>query len=241
MLEILSRPGLLYRVRGIVESALSSSGEVSECTILGSNPLLQSIFAETTRLRVVGIIPRTVVGGDFQLGKWSIPKGSLVGLSSRAGALNTDVWNTGTESDPHPLEEFWEERFLTYPENPYSGPLRRNEATSSPNREELNIVPGKFKEPQRDPIFSLQGLQGAYIPFGGGLGICPGRHFAKHEVAFTIARFVLTYDVAIQTPTEWRPKMDTSFFPGGSLPPKDRVPFRIRRRSSIKVQKSAGA
>ena len=218
-----------------MQSALDSSGEVSECTILGSDPLLQSIFAETTRLRVVGIMARTVVGGDFQLGKWSIPQGSLVGLSSRAGALNKDVWNAGTESDPHPLEEFWEERFLKYPENPYSGPLRKHEATSSPKRPETS------KEPQNDPIFSLQGLQGAYIPFGGGLGICPGRHFAKQEVTCTIARFVLNYDVAIQAPTEWRPKMDTSFFPGGSLPPKDRVPFRIRRRSSISVQKSAGA
>ena len=225
----------MHRVRGIVQSALDSSGEVSECTILGSDPLLQSIFAETTRLRVVGIIARTVVGGDFQLGKWSIPQGSLVGLSSRAGALNKDVWNAGTESDPHPLEEFWEERFLIYPENPYSGPLRKHEATSSPKWPETS------KEPQDAPIFSLQGLQGAYIPFGGGLGICPGRHFAKQEVTCTIARFVLNYDVAIQASTEWRPRMDRSFFPGGSLPPKDRVPFSIRRRSSISVQESAEA
>lgn len=61
--EVFRRPNLLSRVRSIPNAAVEASREESESKILGDGPLLQSIFAEVTRLRVVGIIPRYTVGG----------------------------------------------------------------------------------------------------------------------------------------------------------------------------------
>lgn len=228
--EVFTRPDLLSRVRDIAQSAHDTSAQESESVKLGSNPLLQSIFAEVTRLRVVGMIVRVITGGDFQLGEWSIPQGSIVGLPSRTGAMNKDVWNAGTKEDPHPLEDFWEERFLIYPDNPNSGPLRKKEIAPCHSKQEptaCSSTPGKAPG---EPTFSLKGLNGAYTPFGGGPGPCPGRHFARQEVTCTLAKLVLEYDMELQVSKGWEPKMDTSFFPLGTLPPKDKVPFRVRRR-----------
>ena len=229
--EVFTRLDLLARVRDIAQSAYDTRAQESESVKLGSHPLLQSIFAEVTRLRVVGIIPRVATGGDFQLGKWSIPEGSFVGLPSRAGAMNKDVWNAGTEEDPHPLGEFWEERFLIYPDKPHSGPLRRQESVSCSGKQEPTTCASIQEKATTEPTFSLKGLNGVYTPFGGGPGVCPGRHFARQEVVCTLAKVALQYDIEPQVPKGWEPKMDSAFFPIGTLPPANKVPYRIRRRS----------
>ena len=228
--EVFARPDLLSCVRDIAKSAFDTRAQESESVKLGNNPLLQSIFAEVTRLRVVGIIPRMAVGGNFQLGEWSIPEGSILGLPSRTGAMNKDIWNAGTDKDPHPLEEFWEERFLIYPNKPNSGPLRKRESASYDSKQELTACSSILEKAPSEPTFSLKGLDGAYIPFGGGPGMCPGRHFAKQEVVCTLARIALNYDLELQVPKAWEPKMDPAFFPLGTLPPASKIPFKIRRR-----------
>ena len=140
--------------------------------------------------------------------------------------MNKDVWNAGTEEEPHPLDEFWEERFLVYPDKPNSGPLRQKGSAFCSVKQE-----SAAEKPPTESTFSTKGLNGAYIPFGGGPGICPGRQFARQEVITTLTKLALTYDMEFQIPKGWEPKMDTAYFPLGSLPPKNKVPFRIRRRS----------
>jgi len=179
-----------------------------------------------TRLRVVGIIPRYIVGGDFRLGEWSIPEGTCLGLPSGAGAMNKEVWNAGTNEDPHPLNEFWADRFLVYSNDPQSGPLRKDRL---PAEISSSMIEGESLE---EPRFSLKGLKDVYTPFGGGLSICPGRHFARQEVLSTLARLVLHYDIELDVPEAWEPRMDPAFYPTGTLPPLDKVPFRIRRRTA---------
>ena len=223
--EVFKRPYLLSRVRDIAQAAYDSRHRDSESIALGKNPLLQSIFAEVTRLRVVGIIARCAVGGDFQLGEWIIPKGSFLGLPSYAGAMNKDVWNAGTDNDPHPLDEFWAERFLVYPNDPDSGALRRDRRPST------TPVSATGGEASNEPVFSLKGPKEVYTPFAGGSALCPGRHFARQEVVCTLARLVLQYDIELQVPEHWEPRMDPAFFPTGTLPPLDKLPFRIRRRA----------
>ena len=99
----------------------------------------------------------------------------------------------------------------------------------------LEQEPAKFSSaPEKslgEPTSSIKGFNGIYLPFGGGPGICPGRSFAKQEIVCTLAKLALTYDMELQVSKGWEPKMDTAFFPLGSLPPKQKVPFRIRRRS----------
>ena len=221
--EVFKRPALLTRVRSVVQAAYDLRHQESESVILGRNPLLQSIFAETTRLRVVGIIPQHVTAENFHLSEWLIPEGSILGLSSRAGAMNKEVWNTGVDGDPHPLDEFWAERFLVYPSNPRSGPLRKEKPSV--------VAQCHTEENPEQPRFSLKGTENVYTSFGGGSAICPGRHFARQEVLSTLARLVLYYDIELQVPDAWEPRMDPAYFPTGTLPPADKVPFRLRRRA----------
>ena len=176
------------------------------------------------------MVARLVTGGDFQLGRWSIPEGSIVGLPSQTGALNKDFWNAGTEEDPQPLEDFWEERFLIYVNKPSSGPLRRQETGFCSNKQGPAPRSSAAGLAPSEPTFSLRGLNRVYTSFGGSPAPCPGRQFAKQEVTSTLAKLALDYDVELQVPKGWEPKMDTSFFPLGTLPPKDKVPFRMRRR-----------
>ena len=239
--EVLARPGLLLRVQDIAQSAHENRAQESESIKLGNNPLLQSIFAEVTRLRVVGLIPRVPVDADYQLGEWSIPKGSILGLSSRTAAMNKDIWNAGTEEEPHPVEAFWEERFLVYPDKPNSGPLRKQKGMSRSEKHEPASPSSTRGQTPSEPTFSLKGLNGAYLPFGGGVGACPGRHFSRQEVVSTLARLVLHYEIELRARKGWEPKMNAAFFPTGTLPPAEKVPFRIRRRalysSSKEMQK----
>lgn len=229
--EVFTRAGLLSRVRDIAQSAHDTRAQESESIKLGDSPLLQSIFAESTRLRTVGILFRVLVSPNFQLGEWGFPNGSILGIPSRTGAMNKNIWNAGTEADPHPLDKFWEERFLIYPDKPNSGPLRKQEITVHPSKRENSqkIYATKEQGPS-EPSFSLTGLGGAYLPFGGGPAICPGRHFARQEVIGTLAKLAQDYDIEIQVPCGWEPKMNIGFFPIGVLPPVDKVAFRIRRR-----------
>ena len=192
--------------------------------------MLQSIFAEVTRLRVVSILARLNTSDDLQLGEWSIPKDRIIGLPSRTGAMNQDVWNVGTKANPHPLETFWEDRFLIYPNDPHSGPLRKKDSGLRTGDQEPTAGSSPPEQASDEPIFTLKGLTDVYTPFGGGPGMCPGRNFAKLEVVSTLAKFALEYDVDLQVPKGWEPAMNTAFFPIGTLPPKSMVPFRIRRR-----------
>lgn len=228
--EVFARPDLLTRVRDISQSAYVTRDQKSESVQLGNNPLLQSIFAETTRLRVAGIISRIPKGGDYQLGEWSIPEGSVLALSSCTGAMNKDIWNEGTAEEPHPLDSFWGERFLTYSNKPDSGPLRKKKITPTTENKQSATPVSTQEKPSDEPVFSLSGLNGAYLPFGGGAGSCPGRHFARQEVVSTLAILVRHFDIELRVRENWTPRMDTSFFPTGVLPPADKVPFRIRRR-----------
>ncbi len=69
--------------------------------------------------------------------------------------------------------------------------------------------------------------------------MCPGRTFAKHEMLGSFAILSSKFDVELLTSgQEIKPHM--SFFSIGTLPPKGKIPFRIRRRvgSSGKSQSS---
>ncbi|MCJ1466440.1 hypothetical protein MMC07_005059, partial [Pseudocyphellaria aurata] len=167
-------------------------------------------------------MPRSPTGGDFQLGEWSIPEGSIIGISAGAAAMNKDIWNAGTAEEPHPLEEFWDERFLIYPDKPNSGPLRKQKGAFGADNQPLATHSSTEEKPSHEPTFSLSGLDGAYIPFGGGASMCPGRHFAKQEVFTTLSVLARRFDIEIHMPQGTTPKMDYSIFPVSSLPPAEK-------------------
>ena len=67
------------------------------------------------------------------------------------------------------------------------------------------------------------------MPFGGGVSMCPGRHFARNEIKIAAAMLLHGFDVDIpqDTPT---PPLDNSRAGLGILPPVGDVPFSLKPR-----------
>lgn len=126
--------------------------------------------------------------------------------------MHGDEWNT--DGGKEPLDRFWAGRFLVPKSN--TGPKLAPPATGEPCPE--------------DPWeFSLRGLQGVWIPFGGGPRACPGRHLAKHHMLVTVAAMVMLFDMEI-TADEHSLRASQANHGLGTLQPVGKVPFRIRRR-----------
>jgi cytochrome P450 len=105
------------------------------------------------------------------------------------------------------------------------------ERSSSPPVDQF--WPGRFLKNDGDSgttQFSLEGTEGHLIPFGGGKHACPGRIFVKRQNFFTLALLVTLYDCDIMASSEDM-KMDFTRVPRGSIPPRGKVPVRMRRRS----------
>ena len=210
---------------------LGKSGFAFDTSKLCSDPLLQSLYAETLRLRVAVLVVREPARGNYSFRGWHIRKNEVLSVSTRTEAMNEDIWNTGSDEDHHPLDKMWADRFVIDPNNPSSGPLRLPK-----EKRKKSTVPGIQSNGQaeaqaRNPYFSMEGLSASWIPYGGGTSLCPGRHFAKQEIITTAAILLTAYEFEL-TNTKGRddPQVDMSCFGFGTMPPDRAIPFRIRRR-----------
>ena len=113
----------LYHVREALKPAMAASGEI-DLDKLCASPYISALYAETLRLRSSSIIMRRVVRADLRFGRWLIPKGSIVGLTGWTTHFDESLWNTGSRTDPHPLTEFWPQRFLAYSNSHQTGPAK---------------------------------------------------------------------------------------------------------------------
>ena len=192
-------------------------------TYFCSQALLKSIYAETIRLRITQFIVHSSDHEDFKYKHWIIPKGQLVAVDSRAAHTNEIVWSTGGPGDPHPINEFWAERFLVYPSDPNSGPLKLEHRGKGEIIEDLESTTDG-----NNPIFSVSGLAGAWVPYGGGRRQCPGRIFAKQEIILSAAIFCASFEIDFLS--DERPEPDMRYYGLGGLPPTKRILCRIRHR-----------
>lgn len=162
-------------------------------------------------------------------------------VNTYASHMDEGFWNT--RGGKHPVDKFWAERFIIDPADVGSGPVRRDVhvegykrpvapgSAQAPTAEggdggEKREVGGGEKEKQ-EPFFSVRGLEGAWIPYGGGYAACPGRHFAKRIILYTTALLVAAFEVEVLTEEL---EMDDRCFGLGTQKPKHEVRFRIRRR-----------
>lgn len=201
------------RLPSTVDEKDGASGVKYDVEKLCSDPLLQSVYAETLRLRVAALIVRESAHRDFSFQGWEVRRNEVLTVSSYTEALNEDIWSTGESSQSYPLDKFWARRFLVDPSDSASGPVRN---------------PKRRKAANGEPYFSVAGLEGTWIPYGGGRSLCPGRHFAKREIMSTTAAFLATYEIELEF--DHVPDSDMSQFGFGTMPPKGKLPCRIRRR-----------
>lgn len=72
-------------------------------------------------------------------------------------------------------------------------------------------------------------LKYSLMPFGGGISICPGRHFARNEIKLFVVLMLYHFDLELLK-SAW-PQLDQTRAGLGILPPTHDIPFRLRRRS----------
>ncbi|KAL2829466.1 cytochrome P450 [Aspergillus cavernicola] len=194
--------------RGLRLPRSSDSPLQFDLATLMESPLIQSIYAEVLRLRVALVINRTPVRSDFRLGRWTVPRDRFIVFSTQVAAQDPQAWGPErTQHGTRPLDQFWADRFLTPDEKAKEGQKRQ---------------------------FSLDGLSGAWIPYGGGSFMCPGRHFAKQEMIGSVAVFQAYFELELRDREPGHvPEPDEHFYGVGVMPPKGEIPFRIRRRRGV--------
>ncbi|CAG8959562.1 hypothetical protein HYFRA_00001463 [Hymenoscyphus fraxineus] len=221
LIDTLTRPSLLTSV--LQEISSSSGADILSISALLSSPLLQSLFSEELRLRTSVTVQRSPQS-DFQLGSYTIPKGSVMFSSSWHEQKDPAIWNESpTLRSPvsHPLTEFWAERFLIYDDDPYSGPSSPSTSTSPTSKPHLDTT--------MKPKFTIAPVSGSFIPFGGGKKVCPGRFYAKYEAICGMALFLSMYEIELDVKAG-EVEMDKKYFFFGVMPPKNKISGRMRRR-----------
>ncbi|KAI1484554.1 Pfs, NACHT and ankyrin domain protein [Biscogniauxia mediterranea] len=223
MVEIIKDPDLLRRVRSNIQTNFGSAPLVDvDHKSLSRDPLLSSIYAETLRLYVKTYFMVSSPHTDVPLGKWVLPKGKIGLLNAGLSHMDTTFWNT--KNGQHPVDSFWADRFLIYPSDPSSGPVNPSIREAQHHKDQK----ARTNEHERtDPVFSMDGTEGSWFPYGGGYSICPGRFLAKSAILFTCAHLATEFDIelmidSIET-TSWR-------FGLGVARPEHSIPFRIRKR-----------
>ena len=217
-------------------SPLLSSHSIFEVESLLRKPFLLSIYAETLRLYVRGYITRCPERSDLQINDWIFPKNKVILVSSDPAHFNSQIWNTS--NGRHPLETFWAERFLARAGDDSSGPVRKaaghytEGCVEAPRRQledDFRSQPEPSTYAKTSVKFTMNGLYGSWIPYGGGSRACPGRHFAKREILNTCAMLLATFDIEILADEEAL-KVGGGRYGLGAQKPAGKIPARIRKR-----------
>lgn len=231
VLEIFRRPELLSQlrsrlpqIRSLAEFRETFPNEETRDRICADD-LLLSIYTETLRLRVNTCIVRRFPHEEIDLAGNKIEKDRLCIVSTYPAHMYGSDWNT--RGGMYPLKDFWPYRFLV---KPCSDDSQHQSSPMHNSNSACKIKDDSFSFPLYSSWkFSMKGLEGSFIPYGGGASICPGRHLAKHHFLSTVAAMIILFDIEIIARNNMTQPND--FYYGvGVQHPKGKVPFRIKRR-----------
>ena len=181
VIDTFTRSDVLERARAEVTEAMDSTLETPLGLQFGkllSKPLLQSIFAEETRIRNAIMVQRVPMVDNFTLGSFKFPKGKMIVASCWHDQRDRSIWNEGPVNGVfHPVDDFWADRFLIYPNDPMSGP--RKPSTSR----KVKSASTAHKAEKNEPQFTTEPVTGSYFPFGGGKLVISHVHYSiKHSI-----------------------------------------------------------
>ncbi|KAF5696368.1 Nacht ankyrin domain-containing protein [Fusarium globosum] len=236
MLHLHLNDGMVDRVRAeLSKTALDKSGFV-RLDDLAQQPLLNSIYYETLRLRVAGTVGRQSPIKIQAPGGWEFGANFPMLIPSWLSGLDSSFWNTGGTlpdgKSQHPVDKFWGERFLQYPDDPLSGPVRKehsshqNPAAKAPQRSESDDCSAQLV---------TKGTQGHWFPFGGGTSKCPGEALAGQTILTAVVFMLCNFDIQLCAPKEaGEIRSQHRALPFGSHAFDRPVPIRIRRRKHLR-------
>ncbi len=205
-----------------------------DTTKLCNQPLLQSSYAETLRLYVAVYIIRKPEYEDAQVLDYTIPRDKMIVVSSAMAHMDKRNWNVGTMGE-HPVESFWADRFLngggkTSRSSSQCSTVSTPSASKSPT--DTPCMSAVSDPDSRKPQFSLNSYSGAWVPFGGGIHQCPGRHWVKLQMLLSFAMISSAFDIELQAGKE-KLRVDMAKYGLGALQPAEKAGFRIRRKKTI--------
>lgn len=226
ILEVIQQPKLLERVRAEIAPHIGASIDVDG---LCQGPLVQSIYAEVLRVHNGTVVARVPQVTNFSIAGWRFPQDEAIMVSTYDTARSPSVWNQGTSENPHPVDDFWPERFILDPQDPSSGPVLPQQ---TPGKIRSQSPSSEANDESSRPRFSLDGTLGSWVPYGGGTRMCPGRHFAKKELIFTMAMFLTEFDIELTQPDSIV-QDDKRYFMFGVMHPMGPISARVRRRPAV--------
>lgn len=157
-LHIFRDESLLSTIRQSLAEAIEPGARIQfELKMLEKQPLLLSMYAETLRFGVQIHVPRCSPHQDLTIGKIRIPGNKLILMSTWLAHTDEEVWNT--KGGNFPLGTFWARRFLIDPKDPLSGPTKTKRVVCTTTAIENRV--------NEEPRYSTEGLEGAWIPYGG--------------------------------------------------------------------------
>lgn len=158
--HIFRDPDLLSEVRKITKTAIQNNGaKYHDYRMLEKSPLLIFMYAESVQFGIQIDIPKISPYTDVIAGGYLIPKNSVILINTRAAHTDESIWNT--RNGLFPVESFWPRRFIVHPSDDMSGPTKTKHFTKRH---------GKVPDGTH---FSLEGLEGAWLPYGGGGNFAP--------------------------------------------------------------------
>ncbi|KAE8382376.1 cytochrome P450 [Aspergillus bertholletiae] len=221
---------LVEDIRGAVQDCIQPGTPLRfDLTKLGKQPLLLSMYAETLRFGVQIHIPRCSPYQPLSVAGVTIPPNKMIFINTGLAHSDESVWNT--RNGQYPLDTFWARRFLINPTDARSGPLRKDRPqpfvpTAGRGGKRVNDQgpsPGQF---------TLEGLEGSWIPYGGGQHACPGRIVAKRIILIASSMMATMFDIDLLGPDS-SVQFGSPRFGFGVRKPSAPVPFRIRRRKPV--------
>ncbi|KAE8402117.1 cytochrome P450 [Aspergillus pseudonomiae] len=213
-------------VRDCIQPGTTSRFDLNK---LAKQQFLLSMYAETLRFGVQIHIPRCSPHQPLSVAGATIQPNKMILINTGLAHSDESVWNT--RNGQYPLDTFWPQRFLVDPTDKSSGPLRKDyiQPCVSPSTEEDKKMNSQAPTSRQ---FTLEGLEGSWIPYGGGQHACPGRNLAKRIILLASSMMAIMFDIELLAPDSSL-QFGSPRFGFGVRKPSAQVPFRIRRRQPV--------